>query len=633
MPAKRPRPRQPRNESAAAGRAALPLSPVAPRLSPHAWWFALALAAITIIVYAPAGTHAFIQLDDPTYVTRNPDVARGLSWGGVAWAFTTTHGANWHPLTWLSHMTDVTIFGVVAGPHHLVNVALHVASTLLLFAVLVQMTGAAGRSAFVAALFGVHPMHVESVAWIAERKDVLSGLLFTLTLWAYLRYTRRPGPGRYLLVCLLFVLGLMAKPMLVTLPFLLLLLDVWPLGRRGRVREKLPLFVLAAGSSLMTYLAQRGGGAVMPLDALPLALRVENALVSYVAYLGKMLWPAGLVVYYPPASSFTILEVASAGALLAAITAAAIAALRRHPYVSVGWAWYLGTLVPVIGLIQVGRQSMADRYSYIPYIGLFLAIAWGVPAFAGRWRGARFVLPVVATGLILAAAVTARAQVAHWSDDSTLWTYALQHRLDLDADRARRAVQDLLAEHDRGLTSLLALLEASDAARGGRAGGAAIAPARLDRFAAHRLLGQIFGRHQQIDDAIAEFREAVRLGPDHAEAHADLGLALSTSGREDEAITAYGDALRLNPSLAEVHNNLGFALARRGRLADALPHFAEAVRLQPALVDARRNYGLALAQAGRLDDAAKEFDAVLRLAPEDTRVREALAQIRKGPRR
>ena len=594
---------------------------------------------MTILVYASTGTHAFIQLDDPTYVTRNPEIARGLTWSGVAWAFTTTHGANWHPLTWLSHMIDVTLFGVTSGPHHLVNVALHVGSTLLLFGVLLRMTGAAGRSAFVAALFGVHPMHVESVAWIAERKDVLSGLFLMLTLWAYVSYTQQRGTRRYLLVCVCFTLGLMAKPMLVTLPLLLLLLDVWPLARtrtahlsaRALVREKLPLLALAAASSVMTYVAQRGGGAVMPLDVMPVALRIENALVSYVAYLGKMFWPVGLAMYYPPRPAPGGWEVALGAALLVAVSAALlIGARRRHPYLLVGWCWYLGTLIPVIGLVQVGRQSMADRYTYIPYIGLFIAIAWGVPALVSRWRVARIVLPAAATAVILAAAVTARAQVAHWRDDSTLWTHALQQRLDLDAARARRAVQDLLTEQDRGLTTLLALLETDTAARGDRSDTAtAMAPARLDRFAAHRLLGQVFARHRQLDDAIAEFREAVRLRPDVADAHADLGLALSTRGQEEAAIAEYTEALRLNPALAEVHNNLGFALAQRGRSADALQHFADAVRLRPDLVDARRNYGLALAQTGRLEDAAREFEAVLRLAPDDTRVREALKTLRQ----
>ena len=633
MPAKRDRARQQRKDSGRMSRAAAP-DPSRRQV----WWWALALTAITVIVYAAAGTHAFIQLDDPTYVTRNPDVSRGLTWAGVAWAFTTTHGANWHPLTWLSHMIDVTLFGVTPGPHHLVNVALHVASTLLLFGVLVQMTGSAGRSAFVAALFGVHPMHVESVAWIAERKDVLSALFLMLTLWAYVRYTRRPGARRYVLVCMFFALGLMAKPMLVTLPFLLLLLDVWPLGRTrtaipppawALVREKLPLFALAAGSSVMTYVAQRGGGAVMPLDVLPLALRIENSLISYVAYLGKMLWPAGLAMYYPPRLAPGGWEVALCAAVLVVVSGVVlIVARRRHPYLLVGWCWYLGTLIPVIGLIQVGRQSMADRYTYIPYIGLFNAIAWGVPALVARWRIARIVLPVAATAVILAAAVTARAQVARWRDDSTLWTHALQQRLDLDQARARRAVQDLLTEHDRGLTTLLALLETDTATRGDRnVSPTAMAPARLDRFAAHRLLGQVFARHRQLDDAIAEFREAVRLRPDVADAHADLGLALSTRGQEDAAIAEYAEALRLNPALAEVHNNLGFALVQRGRSADALRHFADAVRLRPDLIDARRNYGLALAQAGRLEDAAREFEVILRLNPNDIKVREALAQI------
>ena len=386
----------------------------------------MALIAVNIAVYAPVVHHEFVTWDDPQYLLGNPHVSGGLTGSGIRWAWTTGYASNWHPLTWWSHMLDVQMYGMSAGPHHVTSLLLHIVNTLLLFGLLHAMTGRLGPSAFVAALFAAHPLHVESVAWVSERKDVLSTLFWMLTVWAYLRYLRRPRLGRYFLMAAVFVLGLMAKPMLVTLPFVLLLLDVWPLGRvtlawstpqRSRVvelvREKLPLIALAAASSIITFVVQRQGGAVAASEALPLGDRVANALVSYMRYIGRMLWPARLAAVYP--FSRPLPEWWVVGSLLGffAMSIVAIRAGRRYPYVAVGWLWYVGTLVPVIGIIQVGSQAMADRYTYVPLVGLFIVVAWGAVDLCARWPHRRQVLPVAAGLAIVVCSVLARVQVEY----------------------------------------------------------------------------------------------------------------------------------------------------------------------------------------------------------------------------
>ena len=398
-------------------------------------WAALALIAVNVFVYATVWHHDFVAWDDPDYITKNPNVSHGLTWRAAWWALTTGYAANWHPLTWLSHMLDVQLYGLHAGPHLITNLALHIGSAILLFGLLHQMTGALGRSAFVATLFSVHPLHVESVAWASERKDVLSTLFWMLTLWAYVGYTRQPGLRRYVVVVVLFGLGLMAKPMLVTLPFVLLLLDYWPLNRvslgAGQnwwrlVREKLPLLLLAAASSIVTYLVQREGGAVRGLEALPLNLRLTNAAVSYVGYIAKMLWPVRLAAFYPFVRSMPVWWAPGSILILAVVSLAVVKGARRYPYAGVGWLWYVGTLVPVIGLVQVGGQSMADRYTYVPYIGLFVILAWGLPDLLSGWRYRRIALPVAAAFAVAACMLVARSQVQSWSNSIALWSHAIE---------------------------------------------------------------------------------------------------------------------------------------------------------------------------------------------------------------
>jgi len=595
---------------------------------------AAALATLTVVVYAGVWTFDFVSLDDGTYVAHNPHVAGGLTWAAMRWAFTIGYAANWHPLTWLSHLLDVTLFGVAPGPAHVVNLALHVANVLLLFWTLVRLTGATGRSAFVAALFAVHPAHVESVAWIAERKDVLSTCLWLLTLLAYTRYVRRRGPRRYLLVAGTFALGLMAKPMLVTLPFVLLLLDVWPLERTPRagaaagasstwrvlIREKAPLFALSAASCVVTVVAQQRGGAVRPLGAVSVGDRLSNALLAYGGYLRMLVWPAHLSVYYAHDATSPAVAAIACAILLGGLTVMAVALRRSHPYVLVGWLWFLGTLVPVIGLVQVGRQAMADRYTYVPFIGLFVIVAWAASDVAARRRAPRWLLPAAAGLALLPLAIAAASEVQVWRDDASLWTRAIDVRLGLDAGRARLVARDLI--EDRTLETFFASLE-TPAAPG------APLPRRAENL---ELAGSVLLRHHQLDAAAGTFREAIALAPASAPLEAELGAALEENGQPDQALSAFEAAVRLDPSLVQAQTDLGLTLTHEGRYAEALPHFAEVVRLRPNLADAHRNLALAFGNLGRIDDAMREFRAVLTLDPADTNVQRVLQEYARRAR-
>jgi protein O-mannosyl-transferase len=628
-------------------------------------WISLALIALVAlnwVVYAPLGHFDFVKWDDPQYITDNATVLAGLTWHGVAWAFTSTHGPYWHPLTWLSHMLDVQLFGLDAGGHHITNIVLHIATTLLLFGLLRRTTGALMRSAFVAALFAVHPLHVESVAWIAERKDVLSALFWMLTLWAYGWYAARPGVRRYLAVMLLFACGLMAKPMVVTLPFALLLVDVWPLGRLTRgaihrtagwsrlVTEKLPLIALAAAVGAATFVLQRGQGALPALEAIPLKLRVANALTSYVAYIGLMFWPAHLAALYPyPRALPAWWAIAGAALILAGISGVAIRTARRHPYVLVGWLWYLGTLVPVIGLIQSGEQSMADRFVYIPLVGLFVIVAWGIPDLPDgivRWPERRVALPVAAAIAIVACAVVARRQVQYWADNLTLWehvvsatgpNYRAQGNLAMALQDAGRT-GDAIAHYSEALRINPRFLDAYDnlglaLASEGRTDEAialyaktlGLKPTDAD---AHNNLGKLLAEQGKVGDAVAHFSEAVRLKPQFSEAHNNLANALATEGKLREAIDEYTEALRLQPDFADAHNGLGGALVTQGRVAEAVPRFEEAVRLDPNFLPARHNLAAVLARQGKIDEAARQLEIALQIDPNDETARRGLAALK-----
>jgi tetratricopeptide (TPR) repeat protein len=579
------------------------------------WAVGLALAIGTAVVYSPVGQFDFIDLDDPGYVYQNPTVAAGLSASGIAWAFSTGHAANWHPLTWLSHMLDVELFGVTAGPHHLVNVGLHIVATLLLFGLLLRLTGAIGRSGFVAALFAWHPLHVESVAWIAERKDVLSTVFWLLTTWAYVAYVapRRPMTNRrsrYALMLVLFALGLMAKPMLVTLPFTLLLLDFWPLGRIGSraplrswtplVVEKAPLFVLAAVSSFVTFVVQRQGGAVSTLDLVPWTTRLANAVLSCVIYLRKTIWPVDLAVFYPYPGSIATTAVIPAAIALGVLTYLAIRWRHRIPAVLTGWLWYLGTLLPVIGLVQVGTQAMADRYTYVPLIGVFIAVAWGV---GDVWRGrSPFVPATIATAVVLAAAIGTRSQIEHWKNSESIWRRAVS--VTSGNYRAHNSLGAVLGNQGRTADAIGHFEEALR-----------LRPDASEGHHIHHNLGRALADSGRIADSLPHYREALRIQPDFPEAHNNIGLALASLGRIDEARDHYERAVALAPGLAVAHNNLGLALYALGKPDEALARYTEAIRLDPDYADAYNNRGFAHASAGRGEAAMSDFSAAVGIRP------------------
>ena len=594
------------------------------------------LVAITIAVYWRTLDHDFVVFcDDGHYVTSNALVRAGPTPDGLVRAFTTIDSANWHPLTWISHMLDCRLYGLNPTGHHLTNLLLHAVNTVLLFLVLSRMTGAVWRSAFVAALLGVHPLHVESVAWISERKDVLSALFWMLTMFAYVRYVERPGLSRYSLVILAFALGLMSKPMLVTLPLVLLLLDYWPLGRldlgnpnrsRSLLKlglEKVPLLALSAASSVITFLAQRSGGAVRTAEEFPLRIRLMNAPMAYVKYIAKMVWPSGLAPSYPhQGADLPAWQAAAAGFVLIAVTALVIKAARRRPHLPVGWLWYVGTLVPVIGIVQVGGQAMADRYTYIPLIGLFVMISWGVPEAlrgVGVWKcgsvgdqsppyshtpirpyACRRVLPIVGAAIIVALAACARLQTGHWRDSITLLTRAVEvtptDYKSLDALGMAFAAQ---RRYDEAIRSHRAALKLSPEAPFLHAGFAVT-----------------LAEQGNIEEAVREFQEALRLDPEFGEAHYNLAKALELRGDLNQAASHYSECLRLKTNTAETHASLGNILLRQGRPADAAREYRAALSVDPYCSQARTGLAAALQYQGRTGESIEEARRAIRASPD-----------------
>jgi len=598
----------------------------------------LVLALLTLAVFLPVAWQGFVNYDDSDYVTENTHVQSGLKWDNVVWAFTTGHASNWHPLTWVSHMLDCQLFGLKAGAHHLVSVGFHIANTLLLFLLLRRMTGAEWRSVLVAGLFALHPLHVESVVWASERKDVLSAFFFMLTLLAYVHYvgkssligdrTTDHAPrnarfafGYYLLALCFFTLGLMSKPMLVTLPFVLLLLDYWPLQRFSfspphysdtpslhparasafrLLLEKVPFFVLAAASSVVTFIVQRKGGAVS--TSLTLGERIANALVSYVRYIGKTFWPADLSVLYPHPGHWPAWQVISAGVLLMAMTAAVILLSRKKPYLAVGWLWFCGTLVPVIGLVQVGVQSMADRYTYLPLIGISIMLVWGLGELIPRERPWRFKALAVGGGLSLAiCAVLTERQIRFWRNSESLFTHAVQ------VTRNNYLAYNNLGFYLNGQGRTAEAMENYRMSL-------KINPAYEDAL---NNLGYALAAQKKFLEAIPLYEAALRSRPNHAEVHNNLGNALSEVGRIDEAIQHYLIALQEKPTYADAHNNLGIALAMKGKLDEAIPHFRAAIRYKPDYASAHSNLGNAFAVQHKLAEAIEEYKTALRLKPED----------------
>ena len=524
------------------------------------------LGLAVAIVYGQVIGFEFVEWDDPTYVTENPSVQAGLTWRGLVWACTTWHASNWHPLTWLSHMLDQAVFGGWAGGHHLTSLLLHAANTVLVYLLFERTTRATGRSAVVAGLFALHPLHVESVAWVSERKDVLSGCAVLLALHAYVDWAETRRPRAYALALVGFILACLAKPMAVTFPGLLVLLDVWPLGRLSVARratrtsdpgkprsrrataraaaperesraawgslvvEKLPFVAVAVAVSVVTVAAQRHSGAVAETVALPLADRVGNALISYVAYLWMTMWPSGLAFFYPYRQSPSIWTPLGAAAVLIAATVAAVRVARTHPYVTVGWLWYLGMLVPVIGFVQVGDQAMADRYTYLPLLGPFVIVAWGAVDLADHWRLPTRGLAAAAAVVLATCGVLSIRQAATWRASVPLFEHALA--------------------------------------------------VTADNYTAHDLLGYVLYADRRLDEAAVHFAAAVAA----------------------------------RPTMYVAHNNLGLALASQGRFADAIPHYRDSLRLRPTYATAAFNLAIALDRTGERDAASREVERATALA-------------------
>ena len=595
------------------------------------WLIAAGLFLGTLALYARVGGHPFIFFDDNRYVTENPTVKAGLTWQGVTWAFTTLHVSNWHPLTWLSHMLDVELFGVNPGPHHLVNVAFHGANAVLVFLVFLRMTGATWRSALVAALFAVHPTHVESVAWVAERKDVLSTFFGLLALLVHAGWARRGGAGRYLGVVVLFAASLLAKPMWVTLPFLLLLLDVWPLQRwagsavpldpeppasprlgLGRlVAEKLPLLALSIASSAMTVLAQSKGGALVSLG-LGLDSRAGNAAVAYLRYLAKTIWPSTLAVYYPlPAAGIPAWQAVAAALVVSLASVIAILAARRAPWLAVGWFWFVGTLVPVIGLVQVGAQAMADRYTYLPTIGIYLVLAWGSALVARRWAVPGAALRLAVCALLALSALTSR-QLALWANHVTLF----QHAVDVEP-RSGIAVGVLSEGMRRAGRHAEAVLLAEEAV--GLSPGN---PQHLNNLAlAYRDVKRFF-------EARGAVVEAIRIDPAYATSWLNLGLLEMDLGRPGEAIAAYEGALARGAENPASIGNLGVLYQAVGRQRDASWAFERAAQLDPSSVAVWWNLGVFRAKEGRLPEAEAAFLEAQQRDPANPSIRRKLEELR-----
>jgi protein O-mannosyl-transferase len=594
----------------------------------------LGLAAVTFGMYAQLIGHRFITLDDPTYIYENPMVNRGVTLAGVGWAFSTFYAGNWHPFTWISHMIDSQLFGTFAGGHLLVNALIHAVNTLLVFWFLLRTTHARWSSALVAAFFALHPLHVESVAWASERKDTLSTFFGLLSLIAYVRYAEAPSIRRYAWVTILLALGLLAKPMLVTWPFVMLLLDYWPLGRfdltsRREVatklwpllREKIPLFALVAASAVLTFLAQSHGGAVRSFAEAPITLRLSNALVSYAKYLLLAFWPNDLAVNYPfQEAGVPAWQIMGAALLLIAITAFCFFHRKIRPYLIVGWLWFLGTLVPVIGLVQVGAQSMADRYFYIPSIGLFIAIVFGLANIAETRRIAPWVTAAIANLVLVVIAGLSNAQIHLWSDSFTLFKHALT------VAGPSVLVEDCLglAIHKSGQLDE-AVPHFERALR-----------MRPDDYTALLTMGVTRFYQGRVPEAIEYAQAAIRWHADAPKPHNLLGMALAKQNRNEAALEEVRRASDLDPKDAEIRNNLGLALARLGKVPEAIDQFHEAVRLDPTnAAPAHANLGWAMLQSRKPQESIPEFEAALQLNPEFKAAADGLrqAQAQLNPQR
>jgi protein O-mannosyl-transferase len=599
----------------------------------------LLLAAVTLVLYWPVTSFKFNNYDDALYITENPFVQAGLTTDSVTWAFRSGYAANWHPLTWLSHMLDCQIFGQNAGGHHFTNLLFHVANTLLLFGLLQRLTGAVWRAAFVAALFAWHPVHVESVAFVAERKDVLSTFFALLTLLSYWIYLKSPNWPRYGLTVFLFALGLMSKPMLVTLPLLMLLLDFWPLGRlqlfkfdSGYVclKEKLAFFIMTAISCYVTFRMQKSAGAMA--SDLTFSHRVGNALNSYVGYIANIFWPRDLAVFYPYKHVLPLGQVIGAGVLLLLITTGVLWFVQSRPHLTVGWFWFLISLVPVIGLVQVGEQSMADRYTYIPAIGLFILVAWEAPYWLVGWSQNGRILTLAAVVPLIGCLAATRLQLQYWKDSVTLCTRAIQITKDNAVANCilGEAFSDL-GEPEKAIAQYNEALRLNPVyplalnnkgvifTQQGRYNEAIAEFNLMLKFQphsnlAHRNLGSVLMQQGKIDEAMVQYRAALQSNPDDDKSLANLGMALAQQGKLDEAMVQYRAALHIAPN-GYAENALGNALESQGKLDEAKLHYQAAVRIRPNFAEALNGLGAVLNEQGQFVEAQKQFIAALAEKP------------------
>jgi len=596
-----------------------------------------ALALAVLAVYWPVHSYDFINYDDSAFISENKNVTAGLTFSSIKWALTTGPPDYWRPAVWLSHIIDCELFGLDPSGHHLTNLLLHIANTLLLFGVLKAMTGSKWACAFAAACFGLHPMHVESVAWISERKDVLSAFFWFLTMMAYLRYVRRPSAGRYVLTLFLFEMGLMSKPMVVVLPLVLLLLDYWPLGRFTSMsqrifyrllREKIPFFILSVISGIITFIVQKNVGTMAAIDKLPPFLRAGNAAVSYMKYIAKTLWPNKLAVFYPhPGDKLPVWQIVMSAAMLLAVLIIIIRVSARHKYLMVGWLWYIGTLLPMIGLIQVGAQAMADRYSYIPLIGIFIMIAWSAEELCPKTKAGKTILTMTSAVIIIAMSVCSRLQVYHWENSLTINAHAV--KVTDNNFIALSGYGEALCragKYDEGLEYLRKSVFI-----------------RPNYDTALYNMGLSYAQQGKYDQAIKYYNKVLQIKPDYAEAQQKIREALSEKDKTDkalqyfdeaklledrqqkeQAIELYKKAVELKPNFIVAHGRLGLAMASVGRIDEAVEQFRIVLKDRPQDIEMHCNIGLLLARQDKAEEAAEHYRQALRIDPNCTKAKELL---------
>ena len=618
------------------------------------------LILLTLVVYWQVKDFNFIGYDDELYITENSHIQPGITFESLKWAFTTFDAGNWHPLAWLSHMLDCELYGLNPMGHHWTSLQIHIANTLLLFFVLQYMTGALWRSAFVAVLFALHPLHVESVAWVSERKDVLSTFFGMLTILAYIRYVKKRNLFRYSLVFIFLSLGLMAKPMLVTMPFVLLLLDFWPLERLKYyshdqssklfflIYEKIPLFIPVAISSFLTILAQKEAEALYTFEALPFATRIANAFVSYAGYIIKTVWPQNLAVFYPhPFGTLSLLYVFLAAFAIAGISFFSIRWFKKYPYVAVGWFWYLGTLIPVIGLIQVGAQGMADRYTYIPLIGLFIIAAWGMPDLLKKWHYNRIILVIFSIIIIFAFSTRSYFQIRHWENSTTVFKNAVKvtdnnwlayNNLGLALMRKGKS-NDAVLNYKKALQIKPNYLIALD--------NIGLALYRLEKFeealfyyskaltidpknaGIHNNTANVLTALGKLEKAVQHYKKAILIDPEFAEAHYNLANVLVTQEKLDKAILYYESAIKKDSEYSDAHYNLGCILLKQKKYKEALAHFAQVIKINPDCKQAYNQIGIILLQSGKIKTAEKFFSKAVQIDHDYKEARNNLLILKK----